>query len=41
MPIVTPGRCWQPALMLFMRETPGYRLLALLEQSIKGPLNMG
>lgn len=38
MPIFTPGRRWQPAFMPFKREPPGRRLLALLEQSIKGPL---
>ena len=38
MPIFTPGRRWQPPFLPFNKESPGKRGLAILEQTIKGPL---
>jgi methylenetetrahydrofolate reductase (NADPH) len=38
MPILTPGRRWQPAYLPFKRETCGRRLLAFIERGIKGPI---
>ena len=38
MPIFTPGRRWQPPYWPFRNEPLGRRALAVLEQSIKGPL---
>jgi methylenetetrahydrofolate reductase (NADPH) len=38
MPILTPGRRWQPPYSPFKQVSPGRRLLILLERTIKGPL---
>ena len=38
MPILTPGRRWQPAFSPFKRETLGNRVLVSIEKAIKGPL---
>ena len=38
MPILTPGRRWQPPFYPFKRESFGNRLLAAVERSVKGPL---
>jgi methylenetetrahydrofolate reductase (NADH) len=38
MPIFTPGRRWQPPYLPFRNERFSKRVLAVLEQSIKGPL---
>ncbi len=38
MPIFTPGRRWQPPFMPFKREPLGRRLLAFVEEIVKGPL---
>ena len=38
MPLLTPGRRWQPAFYPFKRETPGYRALETLELAVKGPI---
>jgi methylenetetrahydrofolate reductase (NADPH) len=37
MPLLTPGRRWQPAFYPFKRDTPGNRLLETLELTVKGP----
>ncbi|MCK6579530.1 MAG: methylenetetrahydrofolate reductase C-terminal domain-containing protein [Anaerolineae bacterium] len=38
MPLLTPGRRWQPAYFPFKREPLSRRLLAALERAVKGPL---
>jgi methylenetetrahydrofolate reductase (NADPH) len=38
MPLLTPGRRWQPAFYPFKREPLRRRLLAALERAVKGPL---
>ena len=38
MPLLTPGRRWQPAFYPFRRETPGNRALETLELAVKGPV---
>ncbi len=38
MPLLTPGRRWQPPFMPFKRETFGNRLLITVEKAIKGPI---
>jgi methylenetetrahydrofolate reductase (NADPH) len=38
MPLITPGRRWQPPFMPFKREPFGSRLLASVERLVKGPL---
>ncbi len=38
MPLLTPGRRWQPAFYPFKRETPGNRALESLELAVKGPV---
>ncbi len=38
MPLLTPGRRWQPAFYPFKRETPGNRALETLELAVKGPV---
>ena len=38
MPILTPGRRWQPPFFPFKRETAGNRALESLELVVKGPL---
>ena len=38
MPILTPGRRWQPPFYPFRRETPGNRALETLELAVKGPV---
>lgn len=38
MPLLTPGRRWQPPYSPFKREPLGRRLLARIERMVKGPL---
>jgi methylenetetrahydrofolate reductase (NADPH) len=38
MPLLTPGRRWQPPFMPFKRESAGNRLLVSLEIIVKGPI---
>ncbi|MBK8023494.1 MAG: methylenetetrahydrofolate reductase C-terminal domain-containing protein [Chloroflexi bacterium] len=38
MPLLTPGRRWQPAYYPFKREPLNRRLLAAVERAVKGPL---
>jgi methylenetetrahydrofolate reductase (NADPH) len=38
MPLITPGRRWQPPYLPFKREPFGRRLLASVERLVKGPL---
>ncbi len=38
MPLLTPGRRWQPPFSPFKREPLGRRLLARIERMVKGPL---
>ncbi len=38
MPLLTPGRRWQPPYSPFKREPLGRRLLARVERAVKGPL---
>ncbi|MFM8321312.1 MAG: methylenetetrahydrofolate reductase C-terminal domain-containing protein, partial [Chloroflexota bacterium] len=38
MPLLTPGRRWQPAFMPFKREPFGRRALAMVERMVKGPI---
>ena len=38
MPILTPGRRWQPPFYPFKHETPANRALQTLELTVKGPL---
>src|SRR5512146_2255901 len=38
MPVLTPGRRWQPPFSPFKHESFGQRLLIALEKGIKGPL---
>ena len=38
MPILTPGRRWQPPFYPFKNQTPGNRALQTLELTVKGPL---
>ncbi len=38
MPIVTPGRRWQPAYRPFKKETAGARAVLALERAFKGPM---
>ena len=38
MPVLTPGRRWQPPFMPFRREPFGQRLLISMEKMVKGPI---
>jgi methylenetetrahydrofolate reductase (NADH) len=38
MPLLTPGRRWQPPFMPFKRESAGNRFLVSVEKTIKGPI---
>lgn len=38
MPLLTPGRRWQPAYLPFKKEPLGYRLLESVERLVKGPM---
>lgn len=38
MPVITPGRRWQPPYSPFKRETISNRILELVERMVKGPL---